>query len=65
MDGNPYTHQLFLVGMGNKRFVCWATDRESAKLKGHYWLGGNKESYVVTPLSEKGDQVHIALTLAI
>lgn len=57
--------QLFVVAFGNIRFVCWAMGREDAKRQGYSWIGGNVDSYVVTPLSEPGDRVHIALTLSI
>jgi hypothetical protein len=60
-----YDQQLFLVSSGNVRYVTWAIDRESAKRNAFSWVGGNPDKYEVTPLSERGDRVHIALTLAI
>ena len=60
-----YDKQLFLISMGNIRFVTWATDREDAKRQAHSWVGGYIEHYTVTPLSEPGDRVHLGLTLAI
>lgn len=62
---STYKSQLFVIGFGNIRFVCWAMDREDAKRQAYHWIGGNAESYVVTPISEPGDRVHIALTLAV
>lgn len=57
--------QLFMVSLGNIRFLCWAMGREDAKRQAHYWIDSNPNTYVVTPISEQGDRVHIALTLSV
>lgn len=60
-----YKRQLFVCSLGNIRYVCWAMGREDAKRQAQSWIGGNPDSYVVSPISEQGDRVHIALTLSI
>lgn len=60
-----YDKILYLVSYGNIRYVTWAFDRENAKRQAQSWIGGNPDEYIVSPLSELGDRVHIALTLAI
>ena len=57
--------QLFVVSLGNIRFLCWAMGREDAKHQARSWIGSDPDTYVVTPISEQGDRVHIALTLSI
>lgn len=57
--------QLFVISLGNIRFLCWAMGREDAKRQAHKWIGSDPDMYVVTPISEQGDRVHIALTLSI
>lgn len=54
-----------MVSLGNIRYFTWAGDRENAKRNARSWIGGNIDQYVVTPLTEPGDRVHLALTLAI
>ena len=48
----------------NIRFFTAEWDRESAKRAAHRWIGGNKDEYVVSPLTEKGDRVRVELTLS-
>lgn len=57
--------QLYLVSLGNVKFLTWAYDRESAKRSAHYWIGGDSGTYTVTPLTNPGDRLHVAITLAI
>ncbi len=54
---------LFMVEMGNIHFICDARDREDAKRKAYQWIGGNSDDYTVSPLTEKGDRIHMAVTL--
>lgn len=55
---------LFLVEMGNIHYICYASNRENAKRQAHSWIGSDPDHYTVTPLTERGDRIHIALTLA-
>lgn len=60
------THnKLFLISLGNIRFICWAFGREEAKRQAREWIGGDMERYVVSPLSEEGDRVRIAVNLSL
>ena len=56
---------LFMVEMGNIHYICWADGREDAKCQARGWIGSDPDTYIVSPLTERGDRVHIALTLAI
>ena len=55
--------QLYMCGIGNIKVIVVARDRESAKRNAHSWIGGNPEQYTVTPLTNPGDRIHLALTL--
>lgn len=56
---------LWMVEMGNIHFITFAEDREDAKRKAHQWMGGDKEHYTVSPLTEPGDRIHMALSLSL
>jgi len=56
---------LFMVEMGNIHFFCFAHDREDAKRQAHRWIGHDKEQYIVSPLTEPGDRIHMALSLSL
>lgn len=58
-------HQLFLVSSGSIRYVTWAVGREEAKRNARSWIGDDSDRYIVTPLSERGDRVHVNLTLSV
>jgi hypothetical protein len=55
--------QLFMVELGNVHFICYAHGREDAKRQAHSWIGADKENYIVTPLTEPGDRIHLAITV--
>lgn len=48
---------------GNVKHVSWALDREDAKRKAQRWMGEDPDHYIVTPLTNRGDRVHLDLTL--
>jgi hypothetical protein len=54
---------IFMVQMGNVRVFVWATDREDAKRQAHSWIGSDPDNYIVTPLTNLGDRIHLSLTL--
>lgn len=54
---------LFLVTMGNAHVIVWAGSREHAKRQAQQWLGIGMDHYMVTPLTNDGDRVHLAITL--
>lgn len=54
---------LFLVSQGNIKVLTYAYNREDAKRQTHSWIGGNTDYYTVTPLTEPGDRIHLAITL--
>lgn len=54
---------LFLVSFANKRVITYAFDREGAKRNAFGWIGGNVDSYTVSPLTIPGDQIHLDITL--
>lgn len=56
---------LFMVEMGNVHFFCFAYDREGAKRQAHAWIGSDKDKYIITPLTEPGDRIHMALSLSL
>jgi hypothetical protein len=65
MENIAYKRQLFLVSLDNIRVIIWATGREDAKRQAKSWLRGDADSYIVSPLSESGDKVHLAIMLTI
>lgn len=65
---------LFLVEYGNAHVIVWAMGREQAKRQAQSWLWDNPDNdttyapadrYTVTPLTEPGDRVKIAVTLSV
>lgn len=62
--------QLFVVqpfggAFDNVKYVVWAHGREDAKRKARTWLGADPDKYVVTPITNPGDRVHLEVTLNI
>lgn len=71
--------KLWLVRMNdnsNCYVICTAIHRESAKQKAHHWFGsslvyestnqyGDPNHYIVTPLTNVGDRVHLDITVQI
>jgi len=55
---------VFLVTseLGGVHVICTATNREYAKSKASQFLGGNPDEYIVSPLTNKGDKVHLDIT---
>lgn len=65
MDSNM---QLFSVGKGNAKYICWANGREDAKRKADiHWLGDGRyidpDTYVVQPITNPGDRVMLGIVL--
>lgn len=56
-------HQLFMVELANVHVITWAHNREDAKRRCKSWIGSNPDYYIVSPLTEKGDRVHLNITL--
>lgn len=58
-------HILWLVTRKETKHhvVCSAMNREYAKSKSHQILLGNPDDYVVTPLTEEGDRVHLDISI--
>ncbi len=56
---------LYMIETDNAHVITWASSREDAKRKAQLWLGGVSDNYICTPLTEKGDRVHLDITLAI
>lgn len=54
---------LYLVKLGNACFITYTYNRESAKRDARSWLGGYSDQYTVTPITEKGDRLHLHLTM--
>jgi hypothetical protein len=54
---------LFAVYRGKSVFVCWAHSREEAKNQAYSWFGGDRDQYIVSPISSPGHSVHIGITL--
>lgn len=48
---------FFMVEFGNIHFFTYAFGREDAKRRSERWIGGNPDSYIVTPLTEQGDRI--------
>jgi hypothetical protein len=55
--------QLYMCETGNAHVLTWASGREDAKRKARVWLSGDPDKYIVTPLTDPGDRVHLAITL--
>lgn len=57
---------LFLVEFGNAHYLCVARNREDAKRQAHSWMGGgDSDNYTVTPLTQDGDRIHVAITVQV
>lgn len=56
---------LWDVKFGNVHYIAFAVDRERAKGLAHTWIGGNPDEYTVTPITEKGDRIHLGITLQV
>ena len=54
---------FFLITDGNNHVICTANNREFAKSKAAGFLKGNPDHYVVTPLTNEGETVHLDVTV--
>lgn len=54
---------LWLVEMGNIHYVCTGFHRETVKAEAHKYIGGDPETYTVTPLTQTGDRVFVAVSV--
>jgi len=57
---------LFMVKrneLSDSYFLTYAHNREYAKRDARPWFGGDMDTYIVTPLTLPGAQVHLHLTL--
>lgn len=66
MDSNLF--QLFVVQRSedirdNAKVIVWALSREDAKRKASLWIQGDRERFVVTPITNPGDRVKLDITL--
>ena len=52
-----------MVEFGNVHWIGMCMDREDAKRMAHKWIGGDKERYTVSPLTEPGDRLHVEFSL--
>lgn len=57
--------QIYLCSLGNVKVFVIAKGREEAKKQAHGWIGGDREQYVVSPLTNPGDRIHFHMTLFI
>jgi len=42
-----------------------AFDREEAKRNAHRWIGSDKDNYIVWPLTNDGDRIHLDITIQV
>lgn len=56
---------LFQVTNNNAHVITWSFDREDAKRRAAPWLSGDRDKYVVTPLTNPGDRVKLDITISI
>ena len=61
MDSNNYI--LFLVSQGNAKMLIWARDRDQATWNARSWIGGCRDNYIVTTLTNTGDRIKMEITL--
>lgn len=54
---------FFMVQFGNIRLFTYAFDREDAKRNASHWIPADADKYVVTPLTNPGDRIHLDITL--
>jgi hypothetical protein len=54
---------LFICSAGIHHYLCYAEGREGAKRQAQPFLLGDPDMYTVTPLTEKGDVVRLAVTV--
>lgn len=45
--------------------ICSARDQQDAKIKANKWLVHNPDNYVITPLTNPGDRVHLDITVSV
>lgn len=62
--------RLFMCTRGNARCIVsviskGVNEREEAKRKAYGWLGLNPDDYVVLPLTNHSDRVHIDVTIQV
>lgn len=50
---------------GNVHVLTNALNREGAKRNAERWMGGNPDTYVVTPLTAPGDRIKLDITLRV
>ncbi len=55
---------LFLVRLSHDVMILTAHDREHAKNVAQRYIGGDPETYIVTPRTMPGDLVKIAVTMS-
>lgn len=56
---------LFRVTRGRHHVIVWTFDREEAKRQARSYLGGDMDAYVVEPITERDDTVHLHLSLRV
>lgn len=54
---------LFQVRRSSHNFFCYVTDREAAKRQARSWLGGDPDTYTVTPLTNVGETIYVGMAL--
>ena len=55
--------KFWLVTLNGVHVICNSRTREFAKSKAHSCLGGNPDTYVVTPLTDAGERVNLDVTV--
>lgn len=56
---------IFMVKQGSDKIICTAFNREDAKLKAFKIIGGNSDLYIVYPLTNEGDRIHLSITVSV